>query len=441
MTSAAPGATSAAPDEPAFRRLLRATEVDTRMLGMIFALLLIWVGFNVYTQIQTGEGLFLTPRNLWNLSVQTSSIAIMGTGMVLVIVMRHIDLSVGSIIGFVSTIIGVAQARVFPVYLGFDNPTIWILAVILALIIGAAIGALHGSLVAYVGIPAFIVTLGGQLFWRGAAWLVTTGQTIAPLDGRFALMGGGPHGSVGATASWAIAVLACAGIVFSLYSGRQRRARFRFPQRPMWAEYLIAVVGCLIVVGATMIVNAYPWPERVAAAWAEANHIAVPEGGLFISTGWAIPVLIALVIGFVMTFIARRTQFGRYIYATGGNPEAAELAGINTKRITVMVFALMGTLAAVAACIDSARLDSATNVLGQLDELYTIAAAVIGGTSLAGGVGTIYGALIGALVIQSLQSGMVLLGFDSAFQQMVVGLVLVGAVGLDTFYRRRTAKG
>jgi D-xylose transport system ATP-binding protein len=205
----------------------------------------------------------------------------------------------------------------------------------------------------------------------------------------------------------------------------------------MWAEYLIAVVGCLVVAGATMIVNAYAWPERVAAAYAEANHIPVPEGGLFISTGYAIPVLIALVIGVAMTFLARRTRFGRYVYAIGGNPEAADLAGINTRRITVLVFALMGLLAAVAACIDSARLDSATNVLGQLDELYTIAAAVIGGTSLAGGVGTIYGAIIGALVIQSLQSGMVLLGFDSAFQQMVVGVVLVGAVGIDTFYRRR----
>jgi D-xylose transport system permease protein len=209
----------------------------------------------------------------------------------------------------------------------------------------------------------------------------------------------------------------------------------------MWAESLIAIVGCLVVIGATLIANAYPWPERVAAAWAEANRVTVPEGGLFISTGWAIPVLIALVIGFLMTFLARRTRFGRYVYAIGGNPEAAELAGINTRRITVMVFALMGALAAIAACIDSARLDSATNVLGQLDELYTIAAAVIGGTSLAGGVGTIYGAIIGALVIQSLQSGMILLGFDSAFQQMVVGLVLVGAVGIDTFYRRRTAKG
>jgi D-xylose transport system permease protein len=365
----------------------------------------------------------------------------MATGMVLVIVMRHIDLSVGSIIGFVSTIIGVAQVHILPAYLGLDNPAIWIIAVILALAIGAAIGAFQGSLVAYIGIPSFIVTLGGQLFWRGAAWWVTTGQTIAPLDDRFALMGGGPHGSIGATASWIIAAICCAGIVFGLYAGRQRRARFRFPQRPMWAEYVIGIVGCFVVLGATAIVNAYPWPERVAATYAKANNIPVPEGGLFISTGYAIPVLIALVTGIVMTFLARRTRFGRYVYATGGNPEAAELAGVNTKKITILVFALMGALAGIAACIDSARLDSATNVLGQFDELYVIAAAVIGGTSLAGGVGTVYGALIGALVIQSLQSGMVLLGLDSAFQQMVVGLVLVGAVGIDTFYRRRTAKG
>jgi D-xylose transport system permease protein len=441
MTSAAPSATAAGPSEPAIRRLLRATEVDTRMIGMIAALALIWIGFNVYTLIQTGEGLFLTPRNLWNLSVQTSSIAIMATGMVLIIVMRHIDLSVGSIIGFVSTIIGVAQVRFLPVYLGLDNPAIWIIAIVVALALGAAIGAFHGSLVAYLGIPAFIVTLGAQLFWRGAAWWVTTGQTIAPLDDRFALMGGGPHGSIGATASWALAALACVAIVFGLYAGRQRRARFRFPQRPMWAEYVIAGVGCFVVLGATAIVNAYPWPERVATKYAADNNIPVPEGGLFISTGYAIPVLIALVAGVAMTFLARRTRFGRYVYAIGGNPEAAELAGINTRRITVLVFALMGMLAGVAACIDSARLDSATNVLGQFDELYVIAAAVIGGTSLAGGIGTIYGALIGALVIQSLQSGMVLLGFDSAFQQMVVGVVLVGAVGIDTFYRRRTAKG
>jgi D-xylose transport system permease protein len=413
------------------------------MIGMIAALALIWVTFHFYTVVATGEGVFLTPRNLWNLTVQTSSVAVMATGMVLVIVMRHIDLSVGSIVAFVSTIIGVTQVYLLPHYLGLDNPAIWILTVILGLIIGAAIGGFHGALVAYLGIPAFIVTLGGQLFWRGAAWWVTTGATIAPLDERFSLIGGGPRGSIGGTASWALAALACVGIMVGLYAGRRRRARYNFPLRPMWAEVTIAAIGCFVALGATAIVNAYPWPERVAANYAAAHipPIPVPEGGLFISTGYAIPVLIALVAGGVMTFVAKRTRFGRYVYAIGGNPEAAELAGVNTKRITVAAFAVMGTLAAISACIDSARLDSATNALGTLDELYVIAAAVIGGTSLSGGVGTIYGALIGAVVIQSLQSGMVLLGFDAAFQQMVVGAVLVGAVGIDTFYRRRTAKG
>jgi D-xylose transport system permease protein len=439
MVSGATGATSGAPVEPLFRRLMRATEIDTRMIGMIGALLLIWVGFHLYGAIMNGEGLFITPRNLWNLLVQTSSIAVMATGMVLVIIMRHIDLSVGSTLGFTSTILGVTQVYFLPHLLGLDHPAIWILSALIGLVVGAAIGGLNGYLIAYFGIPSFIVTLGGQLFWRGAAWWVTAGATIAPLDGRFALMGGGPYGSIGAIASWILGALACIGIVVGLYAGRRRRARFKFPQRPMWAEILIAAIGCFIVLAVTWTVNAYPWPERVAERYAAENHIPVPEGGLFISTGYAIPVLMALVAGAIMTFVATRTRFGRYVYAIGGNPEAAELAGINTKKITLIVFMAMGALAAVSACISSARLDSATNVLGQFDELYVIAAAVIGGTSLAGGIGTIYGALIGAVVIQSLQSGMVLLGFDSAFQQMVVGVVLVGAVGIDTAYRRRAA--
>jgi D-xylose transport system permease protein len=442
MSSTAPVTTGAAPEEPLLRRLMRATEVDTRMIGMVAAIALIWVGFHAYTFIQSGEGLFLTPRNLWNLTVQTSSVAVMATGMVLIIVMRHIDLSVGSIVAFVSTIVGVTQVNLLPQYFGLDHPAIWIISIVLALGIGCAIGAIHGALVAYLSIPAFIVTLGGQLFWRGAAWWVTTGKTIAPLDERFAIIGGGPpNGSIGGTASWVFAGLACVAIVAGLYFDRRRRVRYKFPRRPMWAEIAIAAIGCFVALGASAVVNAYPLPERVAQRYAEAHHISVPEGGLIIPTGYAVPVLIALAVGLVMTFVAKRLRFGRYVYAIGGNPEAAVLAGINTRLITVAAFALMGTLAGISACIDSARLDSATNALGTLDELYVIAAAVIGGTSMSGGVGTIYGALIGAFVIQSLQSGMVLLGFDSAFQQMVVGLVLVAAVGIDTFYRRRTAKG
>jgi D-xylose transport system permease protein len=137
-----------------------------------------------------------------------------------------------------------------------------------------------------------------------------------------------------------------------------------------------------------------------------------------------------------MTFLANRTRFGRYVFAIGGNPEAAELSGINTKRVLTKVFALMGLLAGISACISTARLQSATNATGTLDELYTIASAVIGGTSLAGGTGTIYGAMLGAVVMQSLQSGMVLLGVDAPLQNIVVGLVLVAAVWIDTLYRR-----
>ena len=159
--------------------------------------------------------------------------------------------------------------------------------------------------------------------------------------------------------------------------------------------------------------------------------------GLIYYTGYSVPVLIALFVGVAMTFLATRTQFGRYVYATGGNPEAAELAGVNTKWLTVKVFALMGILVGVSSVVSSARLNAATNALGGLNELYVIAATVIGGTSLAGGVGTIYGAMLGALMMQSIISGMSLLNLPAAFQNIVVGSVLVLAVYLDQLYSRR----
>jgi D-xylose transport system permease protein len=191
--------------------------------------------------------------------------------------------------------------------------------------------------------------------------------------------------------------------------------------------------------GAATVANAYPWPSRIAQRYAEAQGIPVPEGGLVISHGFAVPVLIAIVVGVVMTFIATRTRFGRYVFAIGGNPEAAELAGVNTRRVIMLVFVVMGVLAAIAASISTARLNAATNAQGTLDELYVIAAAVIGGTSLAGGVGKVAGAILGALVMQSLQSGMVLVGIDTPLQNMVVGLVLVLAVWVDTLYRKRSS--
>lgn len=414
------------------RRFLAATELDTRLLGMIGAMIIIWLAFNTLS-----SGLFLTPRNLWNLSVQTASIAVMATGMVLVIVTRNIDLSVGSIVGFAGMIMGVLQAEILPRFLGFGHPAIWIVALLAGIVVGAAIGGLHGLIVAYFKVPAFIVTLGGYLVWRGAAWWVTMGRTVAPMDSTFQLLGGGPAGSIGLWPSWIVAAIACVSIIFLLYLGRRQRRRFNFPLRPMWAEATLAALGCSAVIAAVWVANSYPWPVRIAEKYAQANGIRVPEGGLFIPHGIAVPVLVAVAVGVAMTFIATRTRFGRYVFAMGGNPEAADLAGINTRWVTVKIFVLMGALVGISSAISVARLNAATNALGTLDELYVIAAAVIGGTSLSGGVGTIAGAMLGALVMQSLQSGMVLIGVDSPLQSIVVGLVLVFAVWLDTLYRRR----
>src|SRR6185312_249588 len=196
------------------KSFLKATEIDTRMLGMVGALALIWVVFHILT-----GGLFLTPRNLWNLSVQSASIAVMATGMVLVIVTRNIDLSVGSMLGFIGMIMGVTQTEFLPRLLGYEHPTIWIIA----LAVGLILGAFQGFLIAYLEIPSFIVTLGGLLVWRGAAWWVTSGRTVAPMDETFKLMGGGPQGSIGATWSWIVGLVACIAVVLLLANGRARR--------------------------------------------------------------------------------------------------------------------------------------------------------------------------------------------------------------------------
>lgn len=412
-------------------RFLRATELDTRMLGMIGALVIIWLVFDILS-----GGLFLTPRNLWNLSVQSASIAVMATGMVLVIVTRNIDLSVGSILGICGMIMGVIQAQYLPGLLGFGHPAIWILAALAGLVVGVLIGALHGYVIAYLGVPAFIVTLGGLLVWRGAAWWVTSGQTVAPMDATFRLMGGGPGGAIGATWSWLIGLAACVAVVLMLANARVQRKRFKFPLRPIWAEGFLGAVACALILGAVWVANSYPWPVGIVRRYYQAQGLEMPEG-VFIAHGIAVPVLIALGAGILMTFVATRTRFGRYVFAIGGNPEAASLAGINTRWVTMKIFMIMGGLAAIGAMISTARLNAATNAQGTLDELLVIAAAVIGGTSLSGGVGTIAGAMLGAVLMQSLASGMILLGVDTPLQNIVVGLALVIAVWLDTVYRRR----
>jgi D-xylose transport system permease protein len=464
MTSVSDENQPAMTEEGPVARFFRATEIDTRMIGMIAALLVVWVGFDIYSgmlrpNIGLFGGSFLTPRNLWTLLVQTSSIAIMSTGMVLLIVMRQLDLSVGSMLSTIAVAVGVLQVFKLGPWLGVGHESIWIIAVLFGLVLGAIMGAFNGLLTAYAGIPAFIVTLGGLIAYSGVAWALIRGETVAPMDKTFKLIGGnGPLASIGPFWSWVLAALACVMLVLGLISSRRQRKRVNFPQRPIWAEAFLALCGSIAILGTTAVVNSYPWAPKIIETYAKDNGIPIPPGvedrsgnaicmageavvrcaeGLVFYTGYAIPVLIALAVGFVMSFVSKRTRFGRYVYATGGNPEAADLSGINTRWLTVKVFMLMGVLVAISAIITSARLDAATNSLGQLNELYVIAAVVIGGTSLAGGVGTIYGAMLGALLMQSLQSGMTLLNFESAYKDMVVGTVLVAAVFVDQVYRRR----
>ncbi|UEM23046.1 sugar ABC transporter permease [Skermanella mucosa] len=392
------------------RNLIAALEIDTRLLAMAAALAVIWIGLDIMT-----GGIFLTARNLWNLSVQTSVVGIMATGMVLVIVARHIDLSVGSVLGFVGMVMAVLQVEVLPIGTSWT----WVVSLVAGLAMGALIGAFQGWWVAYRAVPAFIVTLGGLLIFRGLAWWITEGRTVAPMDPTFQLLGGGLDGSIGAFWSWVVGAMFIAAVLFKTVRTRQRRNRFNFPVRPLWAEALILAVSVALIVAFVMVMNSYYRPRT-----------QVPQG-------IPIPVLILIVVAVAMSALTKVTKFGRYVFAIGGNPEAAELGGINVRKVTVMIFVLMGVLAAIAGAIQTARLNAGLNSTGSLLELSVIAAAVIGGTSLAGGVGTIAGAILGALIMQSLQSGMILLDISTPMQPVVIGLVLIVAVWLDTVYQKR----
>ncbi|MEP1520479.1 sugar ABC transporter permease [Ascidiaceihabitans sp.] len=406
--------------------------IDLRLLGMIGALVALCVMFDLIT-----GGRFLTPRNLFNLSVQTASVAIMATGMVFVIVTRNIDLSVGSLLGFIGMAVAALQVHVLPDYVGLGHWSIWIIAAIAATVMGTVIGAAQGWVIGYLTVPAFIVTLGGLLVYRGAMWWVTEGQTVAPLDPTFRLLGGGAEGTLRETLSWGFGVVASLAAVTLILASRRRKATHGFSVKPMWAEGILVALAAGLIMAFVWTMNSYPIPKGAMKRMTDARGIEYTDGMVW-NHGVAIPVIVLLAVTVVMTIVSTRTRFGRYVYATGGNPEAAELSGINTRLLTVKVFALMGALTGISAVVASARLGAVDVGLGTLDELRVIAAAVIGGTALAGGFGTIYGAVIGALIMQTLQSGMASVGVDAPLQSIVVGLVLVFAVWIDIVYRRKT---
>jgi D-xylose transport system permease protein len=416
------------------RRMLASTEIDLRLFGMLVALAAIWIGFGIAT-----NGKILSPASVVTLAVQTTVVAIMATGMVLVIVSRNIDLSVGSTVGVVAMAYALLMTEWLPNVVGIalDSPLMWILALALGLTLAVGIGALQGFIIAYIGVPSFIVTLGGLLSLRGVVWLLSNGAAVSGLNDTFQHFGGGATGSVGGTWTWALAAIGCVAVIGLLAYNRRQRRRFGFAVRPVWVEALLAVLGSLAVLGAAAIANANYWPKGLADSYAATNGITVPPEGLQISSGFPWPILLLIGVTIAMTFIANRRKFGRYVYAYGGNPEAAELGGINTRWTIMKIYMLVGLLCGIAAAVAAARLNGATLDVGQSNELYVIAAAVVGGTSFAGGVGTIPGAVLGAFVMQSLAYGLAFIGVNSPTQNVVAGIVLVLAVAFDTYNRRR----
>jgi D-xylose transport system permease protein len=372
------------------------------------------------------------------LAVQSAGIAVIATGMVLVIVSRNIDLSVGSLVGIIAMAYALLMTNWLPaIGLGADFPLRWLIALVVGVGIGAGFGALQGFIIAYVGVPSFIVTLGGLLSIRGLVWYLSGGAAVSGLDPTFQLLGGGAQGSIGGLFTWIVAALGCVAIVALLFLNRRSRRRFGFPLRPMWAEVLLGVVGCLVALGVAAFANANYWPQGLA------DRIAAEQGlpeGTKISAGFPYPIMILVVVTLVMAWLATRRRFGRYVYAYGGNPDAAALAGINTRWTIMKTFILMGILCAISAAIAASRLNGSTLDVGQSYELYVIAAAVVGGTSFAGGIGTIPGAVLGAFVMQSLAYGLSYIGVDSPGQNVVAGIVLILAVGLDSWNRRRGTK-
>jgi D-xylose transport system permease protein len=417
-----------------FRRLLAQTEIDLRVFGMLIALAVILIGFNILS-----DGKFFRPTNMVTLAIQGTSVAIIATGMVLVIVSRNIDLSVGSLVGFVAMTYALLMSDWLPNILGMgpDFPFRWLIALGIGIAIGAGFGAAQGFIIAYIGVPSFVVTLGGLLSIRGAVWYLSNGAGVFGLDPTFQLLNGGAQGSIGGPLTWAVGVIGCVAVVVLLVTNRRQRRRFDFPVRPIWAEVTVGVIGCAVILGLAAFANGNYWPSGLATQYAQEHGIVEPPGGLKISAGFPLPIMLLVVVTLAMTWLARRRRFGRYVYAYGGNPDAAELAGINTRWTIMKTFILMGVLCALSAAVASARLNGATLDVGVSYELYVIAAAVIGGTSFAGGIGTIPGAVLGAMVMASLQYGLSFLGVNSPGQNVAAGIVLILAVAFDAYTRRR----
>ncbi len=370
-----------------------------KLLALLLAVALIWGFF----YLQTG-GTFLTPNSISNLFLQMSVTGMLACGMVFVIIAGEIDLSVGSLLGLLGGL-----AAILTVNLGWST---W-LAVATVLVTGAAIGVVNGLIITRLRVPSFIVGLGGMLTFRGLLQWGTDSVTIAPVPESLSQIA---QSFVPAWLSWllaAVIVVACAALML--------RRRYLYSQAPLqhsapaaqWVDGLKLLAIAVFAFGFVAVLN-------------QAN-------------GVPLPVLILLVLLAIFTYVAMQTVFGRHVYAVGGNVEATRLSGVNVDRVKLLVFVLMGLMCAFAGIVTTARAAAGSPSAGVSGELDAISACFIGGTSMRGGSGTVYGALIGALVMASLDNGMQQMNVDSSWQMIVKGAVLVLAVWIDVATRSERA--
>jgi len=368
---------------------------------VIIGLIIIWIVF------QSLNDRFLTPQNLSNLALQMAAAGTISVGVVLVLLLGEIDLSVGSVAGLGAAILAVLSVRH-----GVNE----ILAVVTVLVAGAVIGSVHGFIFASVGVPAFVVTLAGNLGWLGLQLylLFPQGTINIPYDGFVAKL---THTNLPAAVGWLIAALVVGAYAVAVLVDGVLRQRAGLPARSMTAS-LLRIVGLAIVIGAAVAV---------------------------LNDWQGVPLALVIFVGLVvvMDLVLRRTRYGRQIYAVGGNVEAARRAGVNVRLVRISVFALASTFAAFGGILFASRSFSASQATGGGDTLLiAIAAAVIGGVSLFGGRGSTYGALLGSLVLGSITSGMFLLQLESSVRYMITAAVLLAAVVLDSLSRRgRRAHG
>ena len=371
--------------------------------GIFLALIAVVVLFQILT-----DGILLRPQNISNLIVQNGYILILAIGMVMVIVAGHIDLSVGSVAAFIGAVSGVLIRDA-----GFD----WWIAIIVSLIIGALVGAWQGFWIAYVGIPAFIVTLAGMLIFRGLALVVLGNTNIGSFPEGYRALGNGFLTDLFGEFDvdpFTLGIGVIAIIAFVVQQLRTRAGRKSYAQE---VEPIGWFIGKLVLVSVAIF----------AISWALASFKGIP-----------VTLIILAVLVLVYGIVTNRSVFGRHIYAIGGNRHAAELSGVKTKKVDFFIFVNMGFLAALAGLVFTARLNLAGPKAGDGFELEAISAAFIGGAAVQGGVGTIGGAIIGGLIIGVLNNGMSILGIGIEWQQTVKGLVLLLAVAFDVFNKRRS---